>query len=147
MIGSRFDDANRSLTASDGTTTNVFYRELYLRYDWIQWLSGPYSLQFQGWIRRRRQTLGGPGEPWAQAITISELKWGSDLSLGFGFELDENPAFPTTYFNGQVRYNLSTGSNLVLFVGQRQGGLRCVSGVCRVFPPFEGARLDATFRF
>jgi hypothetical protein len=34
-----------------------------------------------------------------------------------------------------------------LFVGQRRGALRCVSGVCRQFPPFEGARLEVTSRF
>jgi hypothetical protein len=34
-----------------------------------------------------------------------------------------------------------------LFVGQRRGAVRCVSGVCRQFPPFEGARLEITSRF
>jgi hypothetical protein len=34
-----------------------------------------------------------------------------------------------------------------LFVGQRRGATRCVSGVCRQFPPFEGARLEITSRF
>ena len=34
-----------------------------------------------------------------------------------------------------------------LFVGQRRGAIRCVSGVCRNFPPFEGAKLELTSRF
>ena len=34
-----------------------------------------------------------------------------------------------------------------LFVGQRRGAIRCVSGVCRKFPPFEGARIEITSRF
>jgi hypothetical protein len=80
-------------------------------------------------------------------MTITSLQWSARLSLGLGLEYDQNPAFPDTYVNGQVRYNLDSSSNLSLFVGQRQGGLRCVSGVCRIFPPFEGARLDATLRF
>ena len=37
--------------------------------------------------------------------------------------------------------------NVSLFVGQRRGAVRCVSGVCRRFPPFEGARLEITSRF
>lgn len=71
-----------------------------------------------------------------------------DASWGFalGLEYDENPAFPGTYVNGQVRYDFEVG-NVTAFAGQRQGGLRCVSGICRVFPPFEGVRLDATLRF
>ena len=35
----------------------------------------------------------------------------------------------------------------LLLLGSTRGGLRCVSGVCRVFPPFEGARLTAVLRF
>jgi hypothetical protein len=34
-----------------------------------------------------------------------------------------------------------------LFVGQRRAAIRCVSGVCRLFPPFEGARLELISRF
>jgi hypothetical protein len=34
-----------------------------------------------------------------------------------------------------------------LFVGQRRGGIRCVSGVCRPFPPFEGVKLELSSRF
>jgi hypothetical protein len=34
-----------------------------------------------------------------------------------------------------------------VFVGQRRGAIRCVSGVCRQFPPFEGARLELVSRF
>ena len=33
------------------------------------------------------------------------------------------------------------------FVGQQRGAIRCVSGVCRQFPPFEGARLELVSRF
>jgi hypothetical protein len=34
-----------------------------------------------------------------------------------------------------------------VFVGQRRGAIRCVSGVCRLFPPFEGAKFELTSRF
>ena len=34
-----------------------------------------------------------------------------------------------------------------LFIGERRGGLRCVSGVCRIFPPFSGAKLEVVSRF
>src|SRR5262249_4524083 len=36
---------------------------------------------------------------------------------------------------------------VAVFVGQRRPALRCVSGVCRQFPPFEGAKLELTSRF
>jgi hypothetical protein len=146
-LGLRLDTSAEPFSTANGQTTDVYYRELYLRYDFVQRLPGDLALQFHGWHRRRHQGLGGPAAPWLQGTTETGLSLGSDWNLVFGFEYDQNPAFPATYVNGQVKYNLSSASNLGLFVGQRQGGQRCVSGVCRVFPPFEGARLDATLRF
>jgi hypothetical protein len=34
-----------------------------------------------------------------------------------------------------------------VFGGQRRGAVRCVSGVCRQFPPFEGANIELIVRF
>lgn len=156
-VGARFDSTERRLLDERGSPTHVFYREVYTRYDVVVALTGNNSIQFQGWHRRRRQTLGGPDTPWLQGITVTALQWGPKLNLAFGFEYDQNPAFPDLYFNGQLRYDLGGAdsllpwragpSSLALFAGQRQGGLRCVSGVCRVFPPFEGVRLDLNLGF
>ncbi len=147
MLGSRFDDASTPLTTPSGDAATAFYRELYLRYDVVQWIGGGNSIQLQGWHRRRRQSLGGPELPWLQGVTTTALQWGSAWNFAIGIEYDQNPAFPASYFNGQLRYTFPSSDNVSLFVGQQQGGLRCVSGVCRVFPPFEGARLEATMRF
>ena len=147
LVGVRFDTREQPIEMLDGQLSSAFYREAYVRYDVVRWLGAERALQFQGWLRRRRQAVGGPSERWLQATTVSSLQWGSALTLALGLEYDGNPAFPDTYVNGQVRYNLSGASSLALFVGQRQGGLRCVSGICRVYPPFEGARLDATLQF
>jgi hypothetical protein len=146
VLGARFDSTERPLVESSGSSTDVFYREEYLRHDVAFGLGGETSLQFQAWHRRRRQTLGGPLEPWFQGITTTALQVNRALSFAFGFEYDQNPALPDTYLNGQVRYDFDIG-DVTLFGGQRQGGLRCVAGVCRVFPPFEGVRLDTTLRF
>jgi hypothetical protein len=148
VVGSRFDDTSRELDDPlSGGPTHVFYREVYVRYDIIRYLGGPFSLQSQGWHRRRHQTLGGPNDSWLEGRHLTALQWAPHWSFGFGFEYDQNPQFPDTYFNGQVTYNIDSASNVSLFAGQRRGGLRCVSGVCRVFPPFEGVRADATVRF
>jgi hypothetical protein len=34
-----------------------------------------------------------------------------------------------------------------LFVGSTKGSMKCAGGVCRLFPPFEGVRLEAFLRF
>ncbi len=145
-VGTRFDDTARAL-AGFGAGSHVFYREVYTRYDLGARLGNGVSLQLLGLARRRRQTLGGPTAPWWQGQNSLALRLGNAWWMAAGFDYTQNPAFPPTYVNGQLKYSLSTADSIALFAGQRQGGLRCVSGVCRVFPPFEGARLEATFRF
>lgn len=147
LLGTRFDDSAVPRADAQGNTSTAFYREQYLRYDIVRFIGGSSSVQLTGWHRRRHQALGGPSRPWLSGITTTSFQLGPSWNLTMGIEYDQNPAFPATYFNGQVRYNLSSSNNVSLFVGQQRGGLRCVSGVCRMFPPFEGARLESTFRF
>jgi hypothetical protein len=143
--GARFDDAGAPLP-TEGGTTHVYYRELYARYDIAQKLPAPFVLEFQGFHRRRRETLGA-NQPWLEGSHVTGLGVGAAWSFAFGFEYDTNPLTPDTYFNGTVRFRPSSDSSVTLFAGQQRGALRCVGGVCRVFPPFEGARLDGTVRF
>lgn len=145
--GTRFDDSERLLPDPNGGETHVFYREAYARYDLTRWLGGPFTLKVQGWNRRRHQTQGGIKAPWTELQELIAVDWGGRLTVGAGFEYTGNPQFPPTYFNGILGYNITSSSNVSLFAGQRRGGLRCVSGVCRIYPPFEGVRVDATFRF
>src|SRR5690606_29754750 len=134
-LGTRFDHAAQPFSTPVGDATAVFYRELYLRYDVVQWIGGDNSIQLQGWHRRRRQSLGGPTLPWLQGITTTALQVARAWIFAVANEYDHNPAFPAANFNGQVRYNIASSDNLTLFVGQQQGCLRFVSGVDRVFPP------------
>jgi len=145
-FGSRVDDTDRALLTDHGET-HVFYREVYTRHQGTWALGGPFSLELQGWHRRRHQTLGGPGVPWNQGDELIGFDYAPHWSVALGFSYDTNPAVPPTYVNGQLGYRISSDSSLTLFVGQRRGALRCVGGVCRVFPPFEGAALDLTLRF
>lgn len=145
VLGAR-DDRTDVVHASNAGPTRVFYREEYGRYDIIAWLTGPFSLQLQGWHRYRFEPQA-EGEPWFEGEHLTGLQWAPRWIVAAGVEYDTRPSVPGSYFNGQVRYNFTSDSSLALFVGQRRGALRCVSGVCRVFPPFEGARLDVTARF
>jgi Family of unknown function (DUF6029) len=145
-VGSRFDDTDRAISTDNGET-HVFYREIYTRHQVALALGGPYSMELQGWHRRRHQTIGGPDAPWSEGDELIGLDYAPKWSAAFGFSYDTNPAVPATYVNGQLGYRLSSDSSVSLFVGQRRGALRCVGGVCRVFPPFEGAALDLTLRF
>lgn len=145
-IGARDDTSDHALATDTGQTA-VFYREIYHRHRASAALGGPFSIELQGWHRRRHQTVGGPVGPWSEGDELFGFDYAPHWSAALGFSYDTNPAVPLTYVNGQVGYRVTSDSSVSLFVGQRRGALRCVGGVCRVFPPFEGASLDVTLRF
>ncbi|AUX47075.1 hypothetical protein SOCE26_085870 [Sorangium cellulosum] len=138
----------------------LFYSESYVRYDVVKHLAGPFSLQVQGNNQRQYKTdaYGFEGEnyialQWSPHLTAILGHEYTSPELG-GCEVPEGGGI-CHYFNGGLQWK-SGGSGTALqqvfdtaqlFVGQRRGGLRCVSGVCRVFPSFEGARLELVSRF
>ncbi|MEZ4301930.1 MAG: hypothetical protein R3B70_43760, partial [Polyangiaceae bacterium] len=85
------------------------------------------------------------------------------LSAAFGFEYSSTPGCSRDAKIGEFCFFASGGlvwrgaasdgiwgqifSSINLFVGQRRPAIRCVSGVCRLFPAFEGARLELVSRF
>jgi hypothetical protein len=144
--GTRFDDTERELSGPDGPT-RVFYRELFLRYDVSEPLGEQFTLELQGVHRRRRETVGGPAEAWLEGQHSTAIDWGQRLSVALGVEYDSRPDVPHGYLNAMLSYRPSSAVSLSLFAGQRRGALRCVGGVCRIYPPFEGLRLDATLRY
>jgi hypothetical protein len=146
-FGARDDRTADPIRDTFGNETHTYYQEVYSRYDLARHLWGPFSLQLQGMHRRRRQTFGQAEGAWSEGQHLTAVEWAPRLSAAFGVEYSTNPQVPTTYFNGQLTYRFSSDSSVSLFVGQRRGALRCVGGVCRVYPPFEGARLDVTARF
>jgi peroxiredoxin len=51
------------------------------------------------------------------------------------------------FLAGQLELRLAGGHALRLFVGSTKGSMKCAGGVCRLFPPFEGVRLEAFVSF
>jgi hypothetical protein len=70
------------------------------------------------------------------------------ITVAGGYDYTTEPIQPKRdYFHGNFSWDITPSSSLRLFVGSARGGLRCVSGVCRQVPPFEGVKLVATLRF
>ena len=143
-VGARFDESARAIATAQGT--HAYYRELYARYDVVQALGGPFTLELQGWHRRRHEALGQLS-PWLEGEHTTGVGYGAAWLFALGTEYNGDIRPPTTYVNGIVRYKPSSDSSVGLFVGQRRGALRCVGGVCRVVPGLEGVRIDASVRF
>ncbi len=144
--GVRFDDAGRELSTLTGPSS-AFYRELFLRYQVTEPLGRDLALELSGTHRRRRESVGGPESAWFEGEHTTGIEWGERVGAGFGVEYETRPDTPHHYFNAQLSFRPSQLVSLGLFAGQRRGAQRCVGGVCRVYPAFEGARLDATVRY
>lgn len=134
---------------------NPYYNERSLNYSISIFLKGPYSFELYGRHRIRFQheeNVRGTDDdprvvPWGQGFHTTAFKIAPKWVIGQGIEYYTLLGQPATYLNGQLLYRFTSESNVKLLVGQQQGGLRCISGVCRVFPAFEGVRAEVTLRF
>lgn len=169
FIGVRTTDSHDVNTGG----TEVFYREGYIRYDIAKNIKGPFTLHFLGFHRHRYEPTVFL-DPWVEGENYTSLEWSPHLAVTFGYEYQakhgcragveatlSKPAVPQQdlchYFNGGITWRSNAGGKrtplkmlfdtINLFVGQRRGALRCISGVCRQFPPFEGAKLELVSRF
>jgi hypothetical protein len=134
-------------------TGDTYYDELSFQYSITKYISGPYAVEFAGRHRLRKQAdenIRGDsfvGSPWRQGEHMTALKVAPKWVLSQGIEYTTQIGLPTYYFNGGILYKFTSQSNIRLYAGQNRGGLRCVSGICRVFPAFSGARAELTIRF
>jgi len=167
-LGARL--AERAI-ASEATNargaTDVLYYEGYIRYDVVKHIKGPFSLQLQG-FHRNRYLPTTHARPWNEGENYTALTWSPHLSVVFGYEYSTRPGCQPElatedeykvvlchYLSGGLNYRAGDTDTTLhrifntvnVFVGQRRGAIRCVSGVCRLFPPFEGARLELVSRF
>ena len=147
VLGGRLDSSERELTLAQGSSSHLFYSEGYLRHQLELPLAGDFSFSLSGRHRRRAQAEGGPGAPWSEGEEVLGVEWAEHSSLGLGAEYDTRAGVPHRYFNIEISHRPTPSSRIALFAGQRRGALRCVGGICRLYPPFEGVRLDLALRF
>jgi len=147
VLGGRLDSAGRDLALADGSRSRLFYTEGYLRHQLELPVGADLSVSLTGRHRRRAQAEGGPGVPWSEGEEVLGFEWAEQFSLGLGAEYDTRPGVPHRYFNIELSHRPTPSSRVALFAGQRRGALRCVGGICRLYPPFEGVRLDVALRF
>ncbi len=119
----------------------------HIEWDGTQVLPHGLSLETQGFVLIRNEPLLMV-PPWTEGNAYFALKWTPYLvaTLGYEWTTLQSTAATHHYFNGALQWNVTTASSIRVFVGGTRGGLKCISGVCRVFPPFTGARLELVLR-
>ena len=153
----QFDKNRSQLFVSAGVRNNetvggdTFYRESSLQYTFVKYLKGPYSFELTGRHRKREEetvnVVDGVSKPWIQGEHYTAFKIAPKWVISQGIEYTTQTGMPMFYVNGFLLYRFASNSSVRLFAGQQRGGLRCVSGICRFFPAYEGVRLDLTLRF
>jgi hypothetical protein len=152
----KFSHAFVSLGVRDDTKASgdLNYRERHLEYSIVKYLGHAVSIEAQGFHRmRREESMNATAasnyveEWWNEGENYFALKIAPSWVFSQGFEYTTLAGQPPYYFNGSVLYKFTSSSNVRLFVGQQRGAFRCAAGVCRYFPPFEGARAEVTWRF
>lgn len=127
------------------------YRETQTRYTISKYLGGPFSLEFAGFHRIRwedgQNVRNGYEQQWLEGENYTAIKIAPRWVISQGFEYLSRLGYPTYYVNGSILYKFTKDSNIKILAGQQRGGLRCVNGVCRIFPSFEGVRAELTLRF
>ena len=131
---------------------DLSYRERHFEYSLVGYLGNAYSIEAQGFHRIRKeesQNLDASRveQWWNEGENYIALKIAPAWVLSQGFEYTNRVGQPTYYFNGSVLYKFTSASNVRVLAGQQRGAFRCAAGVCRYFPPFEGARAELTWRF
>ena len=148
--GVHFDDsaiAHAYIGANgEPISTSVFYRENWVRYSLLKKIAGPWSAEMSGWHRYRYY----PAEratPWREGENYLSAIWSPKLTVAIGYEYSTKEDSWKHFINGMIQWRFTPASFVRLFVGQNRPALRCISGVCRQFPSFEGARLEATVAY
>ncbi|MEO6954080.1 MAG: DUF6029 family protein [Polyangia bacterium] len=140
----------------DRSTGKLHQQIGHVEWDFTQHLPHGLSVESQGFVYIRKEDIitavdknGVTYNPtWTVGTAYAAIKWTPYVVAAFGYEWTTQPSGDRTknFFNGSLQYNITTASSLRVFVGGNRGGLRCISGICRDFPAFSGARLELVVR-
>ena len=93
--------------------------------------------------------IGYKTVPWREGQHYLSFKKAEAYSVALGYEYYTE--FPNTvranYFNASASWNVLSNVVLRLFAGGQRAGIKCVNGVCRNYPAFDGARAELLAKF
>ncbi|MCA9673380.1 MAG: hypothetical protein KC503_47655 [Myxococcales bacterium] len=131
---------------------NVDYSQSFAAFKLGGTLFREHTLEFQGRIRDMQKL---DNDWWDMFLTVS-YRPSKYFSGGLTYEytkehadrIDDPAANPRRHFGGVTLTANFTGTSYLRFYGgSTRGGLRCVDGFCRVFPPFIGAKGELVLQF
>lgn len=86
---------------------------------------------------------------YGRGSTFAGVEWSGhgSFTLEFGYDTQNpSPEVRSVFFAGILALDLIDALRVRLTAGTERGGLKCVAGICREFPPFAGVRSELVFR-
>lgn len=111
---------------------------------WVQALAESWALHLDVLHESRRQEE----RDYLRGSTLLGIERGhlGSLTAEVGYDT-QNPDQRNLFLAGILTFDATEAVFLRAIVGTQRGGIKCIGGVCRDFPPFSGARLEATVRY
>ncbi len=110
-------------------------------------LGGGHSVQVHV-VHQERSKIILTESRWREGTLQAGWRWRPHFALSGILDYTTEAGQSQTWYPGvSGEWEITPSSNLRVFAGQSRGGLKCVSGVCRVFPPFTGVKGTLTLRF
>ena len=134
---------------NDGNAGLIDATELWLKFDLLRALTPDYSLELEGLLRQHRDYESSPiYAVWNQSYAYLSLRH-TRFSASLGYELytQATGEYQPNNFNVSGSYHIDDHWLVRAFVGSREAGLRCINGVCRNFPGFNGATVEIVAKY
>jgi hypothetical protein len=131
----------RDENASGGTTTRDIKHMTHAEFDYVHYITSGYSLQLAGNYEfrtlednsyNRGSSFVGIQKAGVGSVTIEH---GQDTS-------DERTGVRQQFLAGILSFDASKNLKVRSTIGSQRGGLKCVGGVCRIYPSFSGYQLS-----
>ncbi|MFT7578940.1 MAG: hypothetical protein ACI9MR_000602 [Myxococcota bacterium] len=119
-------------------------------FDWFHVFSEHADLQFHISHEFRSTNIGAAAleDDYIEGTSYATINLPPKWSFTAQFEyLTSDEAKDNVFPGAFIQYRFTDASFVRVFVGRGKGGLKCSGGVCRVFPDFEGVKVETTLRF
>ncbi|HWV38050.1 MAG TPA: DUF6029 family protein [Vulgatibacter sp.] len=112
--------------------------------DWVQSIGGPWALHLT--FGHEQRTLDDHDYVRGTSLVgFDRAGWGSLMAeVGYDTQYQERQQL---FLAGILAWTTSDWLTVKAVVGSQRGGIKCIGGVCRDFPAFSGARLEATMQY
>jgi hypothetical protein len=114
--------------------------------DWVQHLGGPYSLHVMS-LNDFRTLYADHFRRGSTFAGIEHADLGS-VTFEYGYDTqNEGEGVAQSFYAGILAWKFDQAWELRTTAGTQRGGLKCIAGVCRIFPSFAGARAELIGHF